>query len=117
MAEADAAGRTAEAREYFHFVRDVLDNEQGLQVMYTVDGRRVPVLRLNHAFKGVALDAPGEQAEVERDNYAKHRYLRLEEVGFVVVHARRGKPGLGNAYVTTCAVCPGGGSVVSIDLW
>lgn len=23
----------------------------------------------------------------------------------------------GNAYVTTCAVCPGGGSVVSIDLW
>jgi hypothetical protein len=23
----------------------------------------------------------------------------------------------GNAYVTTCAVCPGGGSVVAIDLW
>jgi hypothetical protein len=41
-----------------------------------------------------------KQAEVERDNYAKHRYLRSEEVGFVVVHARR-QHGIPKAYVTT----------------
>jgi hypothetical protein len=41
-----------------------------------------------------------KQAEVERDNYAKHRYLRDGEVGFVVVHARR-QHGIPKAYVTT----------------
>jgi hypothetical protein len=50
--------------------------------------------------KGFSLASWVKQAEVERDNYAKHRYLRLEEVGFVVVHYRR-QHGVSKAYVTT----------------
>lgn len=50
--------------------------------------------------KGFNLAGWVKQAEVERDNYAKHRYLRSEEVGFVVVHARR-QHGIPKAYVTT----------------
>jgi GH15 family glucan-1,4-alpha-glucosidase len=34
-------GYTDEAREFFHFVRDVVDAERGLDVMYAVDGARV----------------------------------------------------------------------------
>lgn len=50
--------------------------------------------------KGFHLADWVKQAETERDNYAKHRYLRAEEVGFVVVHARR-QHGIPKAYVTT----------------
>lgn len=50
--------------------------------------------------KGFHLADWVKQAEVERDNYAKHRYLRAEEVGFVVVHARR-QHGIPKSYVTT----------------
>jgi hypothetical protein len=41
-----------------------------------------------------------KQAEVEAGNYAKHRFLRTPEVGFVVVHARR-QHSIGKSYVTT----------------
>lgn len=50
--------------------------------------------------KGFHLADWVKQAEVERDNYAKHRYLKPDEVGFVVVHARR-QHGIPKAYVTT----------------
>lgn len=50
--------------------------------------------------KGFYIGPWVKEAEVERDNYAKHRYLRSEEVGFVVVHARR-RHGIPKAYVTT----------------
>lgn len=50
--------------------------------------------------KGFHLADWVKQAETERDNYAKHRYLKPEEVGFVVVHARR-QHGIPKAYVTT----------------
>lgn len=50
--------------------------------------------------KGFHLADWVKQAELEAGNYAKHRYLRLEEVGFVVVHARR-QHGIPKAYVTT----------------
>lgn len=50
--------------------------------------------------KGFHLADWVKQAETERDNYAKHRYLRSDEVGFVVVHARR-QHGIPKAYVTT----------------
>jgi len=50
--------------------------------------------------KGFHLADWVKQAEVERDNYAKHRYLKPAEVGFVVVHARR-QHGIPKAYVTT----------------
>lgn len=40
------------------------------------------------------------QAELERDNYEKHRTLAPGSAGFVVVHARRNHA-LGKSYVTT----------------
>ena len=63
------------------------------------DGQRRMVLEAKRE-KGFHLADWVKQAEVERDNYAKHRYLRSEEVGFVVVHARR-QHGIPKAYVTT----------------
>lgn len=41
-----------------------------------------------------------KQAELEAGHYAKHRYLQAEEVGFLVVHARR-QHAIGKSYVTT----------------
>lgn len=35
-------GYGAEAREFYHFLRDVVDDAAGLELMYTVDGQRVP---------------------------------------------------------------------------
>lgn len=50
-----------------------------------------------------AVDLAGwvKQAEVERDNYVKHRILRdVQDTGFVVVHYRR-QHGVAQSYVTT----------------
>lgn len=42
-----------------------------------------------------------KEAEVERDNYVKHRNLAdYTKVGFAVVHKAKGK-GIGRSYVTT----------------
>ena len=35
-------GYTGEALEFYHFIRDVVDDTAGLELMYTVDGKRVP---------------------------------------------------------------------------
>ena len=35
-------GFRAEARDFFHFLRDTVDLESGLKVMYGIDGARVP---------------------------------------------------------------------------
>lgn len=49
-----------------------------------------------------AMDLGGwiKEAEVERDNYAKHRLTDPQKVGFVVVHYRR-QHGLAQSYITT----------------
>jgi GH15 family glucan-1,4-alpha-glucosidase len=39
---ANLIGFKHEARDFFHFVRDALDHERNLQVMYQVDGQPVP---------------------------------------------------------------------------
>jgi GH15 family glucan-1,4-alpha-glucosidase len=39
---ANLLGCTTEAREFFHFVRDTLERDRKLQIMYAVDGGRVP---------------------------------------------------------------------------
>jgi GH15 family glucan-1,4-alpha-glucosidase len=39
---ANLLGCTREAREFFHFVRDTLERDRKLHIMYTVDGSRVP---------------------------------------------------------------------------
>lgn len=35
-------GYGAEARDFYHFIRDTVDDDVGLELMYTVDGKRVP---------------------------------------------------------------------------
>jgi hypothetical protein len=62
--------------------------------------RQVRIILEAKREKGFHLADWVKQAEVERDNYAKHRYLRAEEVGFVVVHYRR-QHGVPKAYITT----------------
>jgi GH15 family glucan-1,4-alpha-glucosidase len=39
---ANLIGYGSEARDFYHFVRDAVDDSVGLELMYTVDGRRVP---------------------------------------------------------------------------
>jgi GH15 family glucan-1,4-alpha-glucosidase len=39
---ANLLGCRSEAREFFHFVRDTLERDRKLQIMYAVDGGRVP---------------------------------------------------------------------------
>lgn len=51
--------------------------------------------------KGFKLASWVQQAELESMNYAKHRYLRAEEVGFVVVHKRMGFGDMEDQYLTT----------------
>jgi hypothetical protein len=50
--------------------------------------------------KGFQLSDWVRQAELERDNYARHRDLSPYSVGYVVIHYARGK-GLHRSYVTT----------------
>lgn len=40
---ANLIGYGSEARDFYHFVRDAVDTNVGLELMYTVDGRPVPV--------------------------------------------------------------------------
>ena len=39
---ANLLGYHSEARDFYHFLRDAVDTEDGLQLMYTIDGRAVP---------------------------------------------------------------------------
>ncbi|MBW2279761.1 MAG: glycoside hydrolase family 15 protein [Deltaproteobacteria bacterium] len=39
---ANLIGYASEARDFFHFIRDTLDRDAGLRVMYTIDGGSVP---------------------------------------------------------------------------
>jgi alpha,alpha-trehalase len=39
---ANLLGYHAEARDFYHFLRDAVDTEDGLQLMYTIDGGAVP---------------------------------------------------------------------------
>ena len=55
-------GYTAEARDFFYFVRDAIDLDRGLDVMYAIDGRRVP-------------------AEIDLAHLAGHRGSRPVRVG------------------------------------
>lgn len=42
---ANLIGYAGEARDFFHFIRDTLDREAGLRVMYTIEGGQVPAER------------------------------------------------------------------------
>jgi len=71
-------GFTAEAAEFFHFVRDAVDVQDGLGVMYGIDGSTVPgESELTH-LAGYAGSRP-----VRIGNDARHQ-LQLDSAGAVV---------------------------------
>ena len=71
-------GYSDEARDFFHFLRDTLDQDLGLQVMYTVDGKPVPdELELAHLC-GFANSVPVRAGNGARDQ------LQLDTAGAVV---------------------------------
>jgi GH15 family glucan-1,4-alpha-glucosidase len=75
---ANLIGYSAEAAEYFHFVRDTVDVEDGLGVMYTIDGRAVPDEATLEHLAGYAGSRP-----VRVGNAARHQ-LQLDSAGAVV---------------------------------
>ncbi len=75
---ANLIGFTEEAGEFFHFVRDAVDVQDGLGVMYSVDGQPVPEeVELPH-LAGFAGSRP-----VRIGNGARHQ-IQLDSAGAVV---------------------------------
>lgn len=71
-------GYTAEARDFFHFMRKALDDSENLRVMYTVDGERVPEERVLHHLSGYADSCPVRVGNGARDQ------LQLDTSGALV---------------------------------
>lgn len=71
-------GYTAEARDFFYFVRDAVDVERALEIMYAVDGGRVPdEIILEH------LDGFRGSRPVRVGNAAREQ-IQLDTVGALV---------------------------------
>jgi GH15 family glucan-1,4-alpha-glucosidase len=80
-------GYVDEAREFFHFVRDAVDAERGLEIMYTIDGGPVPeeeVLAhlVGHRGTGPVRIGNGARSQVQLDTTgalvdAAHLYERF----------------------------------------
>jgi GH15 family glucan-1,4-alpha-glucosidase len=76
---ANLIGYGTEAREYFHFVRETLeDRDNVLHIMYSVDGSEVPPERILERFDGFRDSQP-----VRIGNGARHQ-LQLDISGAVV---------------------------------
>ena len=60
-------GLRDEARDFFHFVRDTIDLEEGLRVMYAVDGARVPPERELAWLRGYRGSGPVRAGNDARD--------------------------------------------------
>lgn len=75
---ANLVGASAEARDFFHFLRQVLDETNTLDVMYTVDGKPVPEERILPHWRGFQGSAPVRIGNGARDQ------LQLDSVGAVV---------------------------------
>ncbi|MEZ4313726.1 MAG: glycoside hydrolase family 15 protein [Polyangiaceae bacterium] len=78
MRAANLLGFTAEARDFFHFIRDTIDPKDGLQVMYSVDGGPVPEERILPHLKGYRGSLP-----VRIGNGAKDQ-IQLDTAGALV---------------------------------
>lgn len=69
---ANLIGYSQEARDFFHFVRDTLDRDDALWVMYCVDGERVPEERVIEHLSGHGGSRPvrvgnGARSQVQLD--------------------------------------------------
>lgn len=75
---ANLIGFGAEARDFYHFIRDAVDMEAGLQLMYTIDGRGVPdEVELAH-LRGAFGSAPVRVGNGARDQ------IQLDTTGAIV---------------------------------
>ena len=72
---ANLIGYKSESRDFFHFVRDTLTNENPLQVMYAVDGEAVPPEQTLTHLRGFQGSAP-----VRIGNEARHQ-TQLDTAG------------------------------------
>jgi GH15 family glucan-1,4-alpha-glucosidase len=72
---ANLLGCTHEAGEFFHFVRDTLERDRALQIMYAVDGGRVPDERTLDHFTGYRGTGPVRVGNGARDQ------LQLDTAG------------------------------------
>ncbi len=76
---ANLTGYTNEARDFFHFIRDVLDPDQAaLQVMYSVEGGAVPEERTLAHMSGFRHSKPVRIGNGARDQ------LQLDTIGALV---------------------------------
>lgn len=64
---ANLLGYSAEAREFFHFIRDTVDQDHGLRVMYAIDGATTPEERVLGHLRGYAGSAPVRIGNGARD--------------------------------------------------
>ncbi len=60
-------GFRSEARDFFHFLRDTVDLEAGLKVMYSIDGGEVPEERVLSHLRGFAGSGPVRVGNGARD--------------------------------------------------
>jgi alpha,alpha-trehalase len=75
---ANLLGFTAEARDFFHFLRDTLDPARGLQVMYAIDGQPVPGERVLEHLSGHQGSRPARTGNGARDQ------VQLDTAGTLV---------------------------------
>lgn len=75
---ANLIGYGAEARDFYHFLRDAVDTDAGLQLMYTVDGRPVPEEQELGHLRGAFGSAPVRIGNGARDQ------VQLDTTGAVV---------------------------------
>jgi hypothetical protein len=73
------------------------EDEGDLLIRHSLGGMRTVLEAKNRA--GLDLAGWVREAAEERDNYARHRQIEASEVGFAVVHKRKGK-GVAESYVT-----------------
>jgi alpha,alpha-trehalase len=71
-------GFANEAREFFYFVRDAVDAQRGLEIMYAIDGGRVPAEQELPHLRGFAGSQPVRIGNGARDQ------LQLDIVGALV---------------------------------
>lgn len=67
-----------EARDFYHFLRDAVDTSQGLALMYTIDGRKVPEEVVLQHLSGALGSSPVRIGNGARDQ------IQLDTTGAVV---------------------------------